>query len=537
MSLRTQSKMEYGDFQTPSSLAEASIRALRRVLVQRPVTVMEPTCGTGTFLAEALKGFPAASILIGVEINKQYLEIATTRLNALAANHDVRLTNADFFAFDWPSLLRSIGEPLFIVGNPPWVTSSALGTLQSKNLPEKSNFQGRRGYDAITGKSNFDISEWMLLRYLDWLQDRRGVIAVLCKTAIARKILLQAWQRTLPVAGAHLFLIDAQSHFDAAVDACFLIVDLLGAGRSTECLIYKDIEAASHVRTFGYHDGLLVSDVELFIKWKHLRGTDAAYVWRSGVKHDCSKVMELEAFGDGYINGLGENIDLEEKYLYPMLKSSDIGNGEVRYGRKYMLVTQQFVGDDTSAIERIAPRTWRYLRSHEKNLSARASPIYKNRPPFSVFGVGEYSFAPWKVAISGFYKTLGFKVLHEYEGRTVVVDDTVNFLPCWSEEEARFVHELLISEPAQQFYESLVYWPDKRPITIDILRKLDLHLLSKTLDREAEYFWFARRRSDFEQEHSRGQLSLGISEKRPSKYGKHAARQRAPADEWKIGSE
>jgi len=41
--------------------------------------------------------------------------------------------------------------------------------MRSENLPKKSNFQGLRGLDARTGKSNFDIAEWMLIRLIEAL--------------------------------------------------------------------------------------------------------------------------------------------------------------------------------------------------------------------------------------------------------------------------------------------------------------------------------------------------------------------------------
>jgi len=123
-----------------------------------------------------------------------------------------------------------------------------------------------------------------------------------------------------------------------------------------------------------------------------------------------------------------------------------------------MLVTQQFVGEDTNCIRAKAPKTWDYLKRHAALFDKRGSIIYKNKPAFSVFGVGPYSFAPWKVAISGFYKTLHFVKIGPVEGRPVVFDDTIYFLPCWSEEEACFVEGLLRSEASarvSQFYDSL----------------------------------------------------------------------------------
>ena len=122
---------------------------------------------------------------------------------------------------------------------------------------------------------------------------------------------------------------------------------------------------------------------------------------------------------------------LESEFLYPMLKSSELANG--RELSRYMLVTQKAIGEDTAAIAETPPLTWRYLESHGDTLDSRLSSIYRKRPRFSVFGIGEYSFAQWKVAISGFYKSLDFRVVAPCEGRPVVLDDT-----CYSSEMAIF---------------------------------------------------------------------------------------------------
>jgi hypothetical protein len=102
--------------------------------------------------------------------------------------------------------------------------------------------------------------------------------------------------------------------------------------------------------------------------------------------------------------------------------------------------------------------------------------------------VGGYSFSPWKVAISGFYKRLSFvKVPSPAAGNPTVFDDTVYFLPCWSEQEADFLHAVLTSPPATEFYNSMIHWDEKRPITVDLLRRLNIEALAKELGRIDEY--------------------------------------------------
>jgi hypothetical protein len=480
---------EFGDFQTPAALAREVCALLAKVGV-KPNCVLEPTCGEGAFLAAAHEAFPAAR-LVGVDINPRH--IAKARQGVAARDTLVHLTliEGDFFKLEWNRVLDGCERGRWLIlGNPPWVTSAELGVLGSANLPAKSNFHGRSGIEAMTGKSNFDISEWMLLRYLDWLELRGGWLAVLVKTGVARKILGNAWARRYPIGSAAIYPIDAMRHFEAAVDACLFVAEILPGGLSTDCTVYGALNAGSSARTIGFHDGLLISDVDAYSCRRHLLGPETRYVWRSGVKHDCSKVMELVAGLGGYRNGMGETAALEDDFVFPMLKSSDVHGGGVNRQR-FMLVPQHTVGEDTGIIKTKAPLTWRYLNKHAPALGARGSSIYRNRPPFSVFGVGEYTFAPWKVAISGFYKSLTFSIVGPSRGRPVVFDDTVYFLPCKTEQEAKFLSDLLNSEAAKDFYGSMIFWSDKRPITADLLKRLSLAKLATALGLAADYERFA----------------------------------------------
>jgi hypothetical protein len=155
-----------------------------------------------------------------------------------------------------------------------------------------------------------------------------------------------------------------------------------------------------------------------------------------------------------------------------------------------MVVTQSFVGENTGHLRTIAPKTWQYLESHAKLLEKRGSIIYKNKPAYSIFGVGPYTFAPWKVAISGFYKKLHFAKIGPVNGKPVVFDDTIYFLPCWSEAEADFIESLLCSQPAQAFLESMIHWDEKRPITVEILKRLSIQKLAALLGSEEDYARF-----------------------------------------------
>ena len=98
-----------------------------------------------------------------------------------------------------------------------------------------------------------------------------------------------------------------------------------------------------------------------------------------------------------------------------------------------------------------------------------------------MFGVGPYAFSPWKVAISGFYKNLRFRSVGPADSRPAVFDDTCYFLPCQSEDEARELLKLLNSQAARGFFDSVVFWDAKRPITADVLGILNLGALAMEL--------------------------------------------------------
>jgi hypothetical protein len=308
---------------------------------------------------------------------------------------------------------------------------------------------------------------------------------MLCKTNTARKVLKHVWLRNIPVGKISIHYIDAKKHFDTAVDACLLIVHSGISETYQAAKVYGDLSFDNHLNTIGIHGKELVVDFDEYIKLRHLDGK-STYKWRSGVKHDSARIMEFNRDGNRLINGIGESVTLEEKYLYPLLKSSDIANGIFKPTR-LVLLTQRRPGDNTSHIKIDAPATWKYLIAHADVLDARKSIIYKKRPRFSVFGIGDYSFAPWKVAISALYKTLHFRVIGSYSEKPIIVDDTCCFIPCCTEEEARFFCDLLNSDLSRHFLRSLVFFDAKRPITIDILNRIDFRQLSKSLGLDHQY--------------------------------------------------
>lgn len=476
-------RIEFGDFQTPDALARQVCARLKASGI-RPDAIIEPTCGIGAFLIAAAEAFPLVQPVLGFEINAAYLATVRGRIAAQSQADRFHVEQADFFDTDWKAKLAQVPGRLLIVGNFPWVTNSGQGVIGGSNLPEKSNFLGHNGFDAISGKANFDISEWMLLDVLRWLKGRSADVAMLVKTAVARKVLAHAERQRDAVCEAFLVGIDAKKNFGAAVDACLLVMRLNpGKAPCNDYTVYSSLEAKTGKRV-GHRRGMTVGDLDTFETCSFLIGA-SPQKWRSGIKHDASAVMEFSRTAAGYENGLGEVVQLEDAFVYPLLKGSDIGSAKEWRG-KYVLVTQRAVGEPTDVIRERAPLTWKYLLAHAEQLDARGSTIYAKNPRFSIFGVGDYAFRPWRIAICGLYKALRFRLVPPMEGRPVMFDDTVYFLSFDTEAEAVETLARLHSKPATGLLSSLIFWDEKRPIKTSILNTLDWSKLGAEVSHQLE---------------------------------------------------
>ncbi len=484
-SVSFEEKKQYGDFQTPYPLALEVCHFLKRIGVN-PDCIVEPTCGKGSFLLSASQIFEKTKYIIGYDVNSLYIQEASDILkNAV----NVFTGAGDFFQLDWDSVLQNKRENLLILGNPPWVTNSSMGSSDIKNLPVKKNIQNESGIQAITGKANFDISEWMILEYLKWLEKSEGYIAVLCKSAVARKVISRIFQKNISLNEARIYPIDAKKYFRASVDACLLFLHIKPYTSTSVCKIYKNFSDSCEEKIYALKNSIILSSLKDYDSLQELHSTENYYQWRSGIKHDCAKIMEIHKKEGDLYNGFNERILIEKELIFPLLKSSDIANDRL-ISRKFLVVTQNKTGASTGYIKHLYPKTWMYLKKNADLLNKRKSSIYNGKPEFSIFGIGEYSFLPWKIAISSLYKRLNFVKIGNEDGKPVMVDDTVYFIGCQSEKEADFLLFLLNSQEAKKFYESMIFWDDKRPITIEILKRLNLEKLSQRLGYIEKYKFF-----------------------------------------------
>jgi hypothetical protein len=136
---------------------------------------------------------------------------------------------------------------------------------------------------------------------------------------------------------------------------------------------------------------------------------------------------------------------------------------------------------------------------------------------FALFGIGDYAFAPWKVAVSGLHRHSRFQVVGPIRGKPVFLDDTCYYLPFRQESDARLVADILNSAPCKAFLQSLTFTGVKRSVTVELLQRLILSAIAE----EAGFGlrWRALDRADYRLSQDVPQLELVMEAARQTAKG------------------
>jgi hypothetical protein len=167
---------------------------------------------------------------------------------------------------------------------------------------------------------------------------------------------------------------------------------------------------------------------------------------RHGVKDDAEAVFGIER----------DQLDqLDGELVYPYLKSRHI----IKYGlfgHELRVVPIRTANEENeAAIREQYPATYQYLADHRDQLTARSSSWLDGGTFYNIFGVGEYTWSPYKVV----WCRLGFKphfaVISTVEDPTlgakmVVPGDHCMFIGTDSEQEAHALCALLNSAVYQK---------------------------------------------------------------------------------------
>jgi len=143
--------------------------------------------------------------------------------------------------------------------------------------------------------------------------------------------------------------------------------------------------------------------------------------------------MELDRVNGHFVNGLNEEVELEDGLVYGILKSSDLKNTVINQTRKFTIVTQKKVGQETKFIKSEYPAT--------------------------------------------------FTLVLPQDNKPVMLDDTCYFIGFDKVEFAVYALILLNSDTTMQFLRSVTFADAKRTFTKDVLMWIDLLELGNKIDK------------------------------------------------------
>lgn len=435
-----------GDYQTPLFLTDFLCDYLKNDLKILPEVIVEPTCGISNFLKSSSKFFPDCEIY-GIDIDKNKLDYVNKNIP------HINLINEDIFTFEFDSFDKS--KSLLILGNPPQITNKELS---NNNLHK---------HDTVK-ISNLDISEHIILKLINEFKDTNSTIALLCKTTTSRNVFIELVKKNIKHSFVKQLNFNSSNVFKLDDATCFFIIQFGGGTLTNNVCEVADISNPSKIiHKYGFKGSKFYSNIN---DTPDIDGS-CQFEWRHGVKHDCARVMEL-VYEEGELkNKNNSTVSIENHLIYPMLKSGDLKKPIIRESSKYIIITQKNIKQDTSYIKNLAPETWKYLNDNKEFFDKRKSSIYNNTPDFSIFGIGDYSFKKFKVAISGFYKKPIFSLV--YSEKTMMLDDACYFLSFDDYDNAYITMLLLNSDIVKKFLKNIAFIDSKRPYSKKVLKRVD----------------------------------------------------------------
>ncbi len=146
---------------------------------------------------------------------------------------------------------------------------------------------------------------------------------------------------------------------------------------------------------------------------------------------------------------------IEGELVYPLIRGADVGRWEGRPSLSILLTHKP--GERLRAIpeaemESTYPKVHSYLKRFEGSLKRR--PAFKryfkeDSPFYSIFNIGDYTFAEWKVVWREQARGLTAAVIGPFEEKVTVPDHKLMMVETGSKQEADYLAAVLNSSPSR----------------------------------------------------------------------------------------
>lgn len=420
----------------------------------------------------------------------------------------------------WARIIKNNFAPLFldpchyIVGNPPWVNWEHLPDHYRRStmpLWEHYGLFPRResGMETILGAAKYDIS--MLMTYV--AADKYLITGGKLGFVLPQNLFKSAAAGQ----GFRRFSLPGDIPFGPlVVEDMVELSPFEGASNRTSVAVFAKNKAVSYPVTYqywkkkasGYGSGIgfdtpyeeVTSNKITFKDWKaepvdsadptspwltarpkslrvlrKLAG-NSKYVGRKGITCSINGVFWLAVNGQRpegllMVSNVTERAKrsvpstqavVEEELVYPLLRGLDAQMWSATPELSVLLTHEEGMRLNAVPVKDMQsrfPKAWSYLHRFEDPL--RKSGIIKryfrsDSPFYSIFNIGDYTFARHKVVIREISGGLTCAVAGEHEGKPIIPDHKLVLVALDNANEAHFLCAVLNSSPARLFVESYV---------------------------------------------------------------------------------
>ncbi|MCD6489633.1 MAG: hypothetical protein J7K20_02770 [Thermodesulfobacterium sp.] len=412
----------------------------------------------------------------------------------------------------WARLLKNNFAPLtvgqfdYIIGNPPWVNWEHLPDeyrQDTKPIWERYGLFPHGGMDTILGKGKKDISMLMSLTVMDKLLRQGGKLGFVItqsvfKTAGAgqgfrRFQIPKPGKKTVPLKVLHVDDMVSLRPFEGASNRTAVMI--LGKGKPTTYPVPYTVWRKIKSARFTYDSTLeevTNATVRLNFVAEPVDPSDPTSSWLTARPKAIKAIRKVlgnsdyeahEGVNTGGANAVywvdilykrpdglvvvhnitkGAKVKVEEvtetiepDLLYPLLKGRDVQRWKAQPSAWILMVQdpEKRQGYNEEWLQKNYPHTYGYLKRFEKVLRRRASRgvsdmLKKGASFYTMFAVGTYTFAPWKVVWPNIASMLNAAVVGSSEGKVIVPQHIVTLVACETEEEAHYICALINSSLA-----------------------------------------------------------------------------------------
>lgn len=405
----------------------------------------------------------------------------------------------------WARIIKNAFAPLFqgrfeyVAGNPPWVNWESLPEdyrEETKPLWVHHNLFPHSGMDTILGKGKKDIS--MLLTFVamdDYLKRDGRLGFVITQSVFKTAGAGQGFRRFELGSGASVNVL--------SVDDMTEIQPFEGASNRTAVVIlqrghplrypvpynvWRKVAKGHRIdESLTLAEAIKLCQVHSYVA-RPVDDGDKSSSWLSGKRHALKATYKVLGSSDyqaragacTWLNGVywieivserpdglvivsnltesgkktldSVQVALERNLIYPLLRGSDIGRWQSA-PRVFIIFVQDPVrrcGYDEDWLSINYPKTYSYLKYFEEPLRERSGYrryFNSNHPFYSMFNVGEYTLAPYKVVWGRIASRMEASVIDEKDGKPIIPQETISFVPCEDKTEAHYICSVLNSSP------------------------------------------------------------------------------------------